>query len=1222
MKKNILKKLCIFIYVNIFLIISSIAYAEFEKEIKLTDEGKCEESLEENRKTSLEEEEKFSSDKPFVNQHQIKIFRVYSLNRRIYILDKNCKRKKEAYELGKESLELEKKLFQIPLSEVKTINNYETDRKINLATAYTRLGDFYIDFGEAEKAIKLYEKGTEILEEKDLSDKENFLKYYYSILSNLHNKVGDLKKAKLLREKHLVYMKRRYGEKTTEYLDAYFDIYYLFFDQGYYDIALQTLLDIQKIIDFNLYYKNNEFGEINFGHMLAKIYFYNNDYDKAILSHNKNLVSIKSKKNSSNNQEIKDKLNRWEILIQNDIAVNLSNKFKSTGDEKYLDDAEKIYLEVLKITENSTIKEIKNEVFVTKGNLNQIYLEKNQFDKALPIAEDIYFQCLNVHGEKDEICLKELITLANVSSVFDLDKSIKMLEKFLTLEPKSNRNFLRSRVNARGSLSGYYSEIGNNKRAEELMIESVNLIDPTDSRFRDVYALTMNSYYLFVIQSGQIQNAITGFKELMKYIDENIVDIANIKPEILGNIGYAYSLIGDNENALKFFLESEAVGKKFKNFRSLSTTRMNIAEQYFLMKDHKKSNQYFKLSLENAQFSSLKNRIILYAGLSKSEVFNNNFEQAIFYAKEGFKISEKNFGVKHPINLILLDSLALANSAKKNNKEKFKNLSNIYNIINDYSKGYITQDFNSNEKQYFSQIFSFLYTAAERPNNKGEHKEFKKFYDENSLDTIENAIFNLTETLRTTKVSVDTSKMLKRNFFNDKKKQDKLRILEAKIDEYSKIPMFVSNQDEKKDLGIKIEKSKKEIEDLKNELELGKLLKGDSFIYQNINIKQIQNSLKDKEVILYYIDYPDHMYYGLVTKKDFKFLQKEYKNNEISDAVKKLRLSINYSNNSLSKFDFEASVSLYTELIKPFEKYIKDKDKLIIIPHGSLLSIPFEILVNEVPKDNSFQDAKWLISKHNVVYYPSISSFYGMKNFKKKEIKNNFAGFGDPQLSQIKKEVVVENVININKIFQRGGVGDVNEIRKLPELPNTSEELKTILKYFGSGNVYLKDNFTEKKIKSLDLSKYSVLSFATHGVVANELTSVNEPGLITTPPSQGSVEDDGILTSSEIKKLKLDAELVILSACNTASGDSGPSAEGLSGLASSFFYAGARSLLVSHWYVEDNSTAELMKDTFGNIKNNLNFSESLRKTKIAMISNKSTSHPIFWAPFVLVGGSD
>jgi tetratricopeptide (TPR) repeat protein len=114
--------------------------------------------------------------------------------------------------------------------------------------------------------------------------------------------------------------------------------------------------------------------------------------------------------------------------------------------------------------------------------------------------------------------------------------SIKMLEKFLTLEPKSNRNFLRSRVNARGSLSGYYSEIGNNKRAEELMIESVNLIDPTDSRFRDVYALTMNDYYLFVIQSGQIQNAITGFKELMKYIDENIIDIANFKPDILGNI--------------------------------------------------------------------------------------------------------------------------------------------------------------------------------------------------------------------------------------------------------------------------------------------------------------------------------------------------------------------------------------------------------------------------------------------------------------------------------------------------------------------------------------------------------------------------------------------------------------------------------------------------------------------------------------------------------------
>ena len=120
----------------------------------------------------------------------------------------------------------------------------------------------------------------------------------------------------------------------------------------------------------------------------------------------------------------------------------------------------------------------------------------------------------------------------------------------------------------------------------------------------------------------------------------------------------------------------------------------------------------------------------------------------------------------------------------------------------------------------------------------------------------------------------------------------------------------------------------------------------------------------------------------------------------------------------------------------------------------------------------------------------------------------------------------------------------------------------------------------------------------------------------------GTIDDDGVLSSSEIKNLKLNAELVILSACNTAAGDGSSSAEGLSGLTSSFFYAGARSLLVSHWYVEDESTVNLMKSTFGNLDNSLNLSQSLRLTKINMLNDESTSHPIFWAPFILIGGSN
>ena len=115
-----------------------------------------------------------------------------------------------------------------------------------------------------------------------------------------------------------------------------------------------------------------------------------------------------------------------------------------------------------------------------------------------------------------------------------------------------------------------------------------------------------------------------------------------------------------------------------------------------------------------------------------------------------------------------------------------------------------------------------------------------------------------------------------------------------------------------------------------------------------------------------------------------------------------------------------------------------------------------------------------------------------------------------------------------------------------------------------------------------------------------------------------------MLTASEVALLKLDADWVILSACNTASGDGKPGAEGLSGLARSFFYAGARSLLVSHWPVETNSAVELTTGIFEEMKTNpeIGRAEALRRSRIRLINNQTHpeyAHPYFWAPFVVVG---
>ena len=159
-----------------------------------------------------------------------------------------------------------------------------------------------------------------------------------------------------------------------------------------------------------------------------------------------------------------------------------------------------------------------------------------------------------------------------------------------------------------------------------------------------------------------------------------------------------------------------------------------------------------------------------------------------------------------------------------------------------------------------------------------------------------------------------------------------------------------------------------------------------------------------------------------------------------------------------------------------------------------------------------------------------------------------------------------------------------------------------------------------KRVK-LDDSK--VVAFSTHSLVSGEFKGLAEPALVLTPPDTATDHDDGLLTASEIAQLKLDADWVILSACNTASGET-PGAQGLSGLAKAFFYAGSRALLVSHWPVETHSATALTTGMFEELRTNANIgrAEALRRSMMKLAANDNQphyAHPAFWAPFVVVG---
>jgi CHAT domain-containing protein len=180
--------------------------------------------------------------------------------------------------------------------------------------------------------------------------------------------------------------------------------------------------------------------------------------------------------------------------------------------------------------------------------------------------------------------------------------------------------------------------------------------------------------------------------------------------------------------------------------------------------------------------------------------------------------------------------------------------------------------------------------------------------------------------------------------------------------------------------------------------------------------------------------------------------------------------------------------------------------------------------------------------------------------------------------------------------------------------------------------ILLGDRATETILKDLSesgrLQDYAVVHFATHGALAGQVQGVDEPGLVLTPPASKITDgpaldrDDGFLTASEVASLKLDAQWVILSACNSAGAAEG-TAQPLSGLARAFFYAGARALLVSHWAVESDAAVELTTRAFAELENDpkIGRSEAFRRSirHLILASRPANAHPSAWAPFVVVG---
>jgi len=349
----------------------------------------------------------------------------------------------------------------------------------------------------------------------------------------------------------------------------------------------------------------------------------------------------------------------------------------------------------------------------------------------------------------------------------------------------------------------------------------------------------------------------------------------------------------------------------------------------------------------------------------------------------------------------------------------------------------------------------------------------------------------------------------------------------------------------------------------------------------------------------------------------------------LAGAVKMLRAALEIdSPSALPPFPSGTAFALYRDIVAPFAGAFTDAKRLIVVTDGPLDSLPFAVLLTEPPAKETIaapaelRSAPWLAKRYAVSVLPSISALQSLRKFASaSRAPDPFIGFGDPLLDDHPK--ARQRGVMVASVY-RGGSVDVAALRELPSLPETAAELAAEARLFkaSSGSVLLREAATVTAVKRADLASRRIVAFATHGLVAGDMGN-GEPGLVLTPPANPSPDDDGLLKASEIAQLRLNADLVILSACNTAAPDGTPGAEGFSGLSKAFLYAGARSLLVSQWSVESDSTVALMTGMAAHLEEKgVGRAEALRRAELALMDDKDHpqfAHPLFWAPFVVVG---
>ncbi len=794
----------------------------------------------------------------------------------------------------------------------------------------------------------------------------------------------------------------------------------------------------------------------------------------------------------------------------------------------------------------------------------------------------------------------------------ELDKALDYYNKVLLLRETTNNH--QGKINVLSKISQIYLQIGKSQKALEFAQKALEIE-------KEIGNITNKS--ILIYQIGTIYFVLKDYVRARDFYQESLA-LARLAKDVeqeafaLNAIGKTYIFVEDTKEKLKYYLQALALYKSIGKTSELASPLIGVGFTYNLLGDYKKAEEYLSQALEIAQ--ELKNNFLqantfYFIGLLK--ISTNNLDEATEYFNKSSNLYEKiglSAGkIRNLYQLALLER-------KKDLPKAIRLIEEALEIIETFRSNINSQELSESyfdkTQNYYDLYIDLLIEL--------EEKEQKGNFVIKALETNEKRrARNLREIL--TEAKIDIREGVNAQLL-EKEKEIQIKL---SIKDHQKRELLA-----KKTSIEKLEKLDKEIRDLiYQRKETQAQIKASSPAFaaltqiQDVSLPELQNLLNENTILLEYSLGKDNSYLWLVTNNKVQYykLSARAEIEKQAQIVYSLLINNNLPNNKKTSSldtEYKLAITKLSELVlSPISSQLSNK-RLLVVADGALQYIPFAILpkVSNLDKPTTLSP---LILENEVISLPSAATLLLLKE--KKERLNSISIVADPIFSKddprIKQSIGktgskqrLENLLATTSTSR-----EINNLNDLSRLPFSRQEATSITSLLAKENYqqFLDFDADYDLLTKGKLSSNKILHFATHSIINNEYPELS--GIVLSLVDREGKPKNGFLQLQEIYNLKFSADLVVLSACQTALGKE-IKGEGLVGLTRGFMYAGARQVIASLWKVDDRATAELMKYFYQNLfKNNQSPSIALREAQLQMMKQPRWKSPYYWAAFVLQG---